>query len=81
MSILHVTPSHIQVKVGSRTITIECETFARGYGSPDFVIISSSIRRWDKPHDSKTIDAATKQEILSLLKAEMMKRNWSVEIE
>ena len=81
MGIVHVTPSHIAMQFGDRMVTVECESYARGHGSPDFVIYADSIRKWDSPHNQINIDSETKAQILELLKTEMKQRNWSFEIE
>ncbi len=81
MEILNITRSHIQMQIGDRTVTVHGEAYLPGYGSPDFVVYSDSIRKWDAPNDHVAIDEMTKREILELLKSQMQKRKMTIEIE
>jgi len=67
--------------VGDKTVTIEGEAYAPGYGSPSFVAYVNSIRNWDPPENAIEIDATMKAEILRLLKHGMYERNLTVELE
>jgi hypothetical protein len=82
VTIIESTPGHVRAKFGDRTVKIGCEVFARGYGSPDFVLYKNSINQWDPPHDAEPIDESAKdaiiQEIKSVMETEM---NSTVEIE
>jgi hypothetical protein len=79
--ITEITRSHIRVQVGDKALTIEGEGFARGYGSPDFVIYRNSIQRWDPPFDDMLIDEQTKDKMLCELKEEMSVKGMTIEIE
>lgn len=79
--IIEIARGHIRLQFGGRIVTIEGEAYASGYGSPNFVAYRSSIRRWDPPYESLTIDDETKGEILIDLASRMKEKGMSIEIE
>lgn len=79
--IIEITRSHIKMKFGEKTVTIEGEAYLRGHGSPDFVAYSNSIDYWDPPHDNERVDDQEKSMILENLKIEMDKKKMTLEIE
>jgi Immunity protein 74 len=62
-------------------VTVEGEGYARGYGSPDFVIYKNSIQRWDPPFDEVPIDECTKDRIIADLATEMAAKGMTIEVE
>jgi hypothetical protein len=79
--VTEITRSHVRLQLADKTITIEGEGFARGYGSPDYVVYENSIQRWDPPFEGLLIDDKTKAEILVELKTEMSRRGMVIEVE
>jgi len=79
--IIEVTPSHVRLQFGDKTVTVEGEGYARGYGSPDFVVYKNSIQEWDPPYKGEKIDDYTRDYILTQLKAGMEERGIVIEIE
>jgi len=79
--IVEITRSYVRISVGEKTVKVEGEAYAPGYGSPNFVAYANSIRKWDPPDDAVEIDNETKAEILRLLRAGMDERNMTIEIE
>jgi hypothetical protein len=80
-TITEITRGHVRMDFGDKSVTVEGEAYARGYGSPDFVIYQNSIRRWDAPCQDCLIDEATQREILDALKSEMLRKGIVVEVE
>jgi hypothetical protein len=70
----------IVLKDGNRTATIYGEAFIRGHGSPDFIVYSNTILRWDFPNDDCEISSQEKSEIIKFLRDEFIWRNMTVEI-
>jgi hypothetical protein len=79
--ITEITRSHVRLQFGNKTVTIEGEGYARGYGSPDFVVYKKSIQRWDSPFDGLPIDEKTRDQILDDLKTKMSEKRMTIEIE
>ncbi len=79
--ITEITRSHIRIRVGDRTVTIQGEAYLPGYGSPDFVIYENSIRHWDPPNENIEIDEITRKEILELLGKGLEKKKLTFEVE
>jgi hypothetical protein len=79
--ITEITRGHVRMQFGNRTVTVEGEGYARGYGSPDFVVYKDSIQRWDPPDENTIIDEHTKDQILALLIEEMAKEGMKIEVE
>jgi hypothetical protein len=78
--IKEITRSQIRLQLGDKTVTIEGEGYARGYGSPDFVVYKNSIQRWDPPFDGQLIDEHTKDEIIATVTSEMLMKGMTIEI-
>ncbi len=81
ISILKTTPSSITVKVDDKTVKVFGESFVRGFGSPDFIIDISSIKKWDAPYDDAIVTEEERQIIVQYLLEELTRRNWVVEAE
>jgi hypothetical protein len=79
--ITEITRAHIRLTLGEKTVTVEGEGFAPGYGSPDFVVYKNSIERWDPPFDVEVIDDIAREQILLEIKQEMSKKGMTIEIE
>ncbi len=79
--ITEITRSHVRLQIRDKSVTVQGEGYARGYGSPDFILYQNSIQRWDPPHESQKIDERTKDEILAQIKLEMEGRGMAIEIE
>lgn len=78
VSIIKTTPSSIILQVGDKTIKALGESFARGFGSPDFIIDVSSIKTWDKLDDSIAVTEDERKFILQYLLDELTRRSWIV---
>jgi hypothetical protein len=81
VSILNTTPSSIKAKVGEKTVTIEGESFAPGYGSPDFLIFENSVKRWDPPYAEDAIEPDMAAQIVAKVVQILEERKWKVEVE
>ena len=80
--ILEISRGRVRAQIGVKTATVEGEGYLKGHGSPDFVLYRNSIRTWDPPHDPDVIDDATRESILSTIKAEMQsEKGMTVEVE
>lgn len=80
-SIFKITPSSITLKVNDKTVKVFGESFVRGFGSSDFIIDTSSIKKWDSPHDDAIVTETERQIIVQYLMDELARRNWVVEAE
>lgn len=78
--IVETTRSHIRLRIGDRTVTVECEAYAPGYGSPNFVVYKDSIAAWDSP-ERTPVTPKEKDEILEQLKADLTTKDYTFEIE
>ena len=81
LEIVKTTPSSILVKEGEKTIKVQGESFARGFGSPDFIIDIGSVRQWSSPSGLIDISPAEREEIIKFLLDELSRRNWIVTAE
>jgi hypothetical protein len=81
LQIVKTTPSSIHVRDGDKLIKVEGESFARGFGSPDFIIHIDSIRQWASPGGPIDISPAERQQIVKFLLDELSKRNWIITAE
>lgn len=81
ISIIKTTPSSITVQVDGKTVKVAGESFARGYGSPDFIIDIKSIKKWDKPFDAVTITEIERNFIIDYLLKELTARKWFITAE
>ncbi len=76
-----MTRSRIEFEFEGKTISVGCEAYLPGYGSPDFVIYSNSIKNWEPPHEKEAISDEERMIILEALQAELKQKNISFEIE
>jgi hypothetical protein len=76
--VTRTTPSSVTLSEGTKAVRVMGESFARGYGSPDFVIEVSSIKQWDTPAGEVPISDLERGEIVRFLLAEFKKRNWDI---
>lgn len=81
MKLVEIARGHIVLEVDGKSIKIYGEALLRGYGSPDFVVYSNSIDRWDFPDDHGKIPDPVKNKILEFLQAEFLKQNMTIAIE
>jgi len=75
---MKLTRSTLNVGVKGRTITVQGEAFLPGHGSPDFVVFSNTIERWD---DGAQITDAEKREVLRQIEEEARSSGLHIEIE
>jgi len=78
--ILELTRSHVKLRIGDRTVTIEGEAYMPGYGSPDFVVYMNTLQRWDPP-DGESIREDERTRILEVMRRGFAERNLSYEVE
>lgn len=81
MRLLTLTRGHIILEADGKKVTVYGEAFLRGHGSPDFVVYSNSMERWDAPNDAELISNQKKAEIIEFLQSEFNIRNMKIEIE
>lgn len=81
ISILKTTPSSITLQVKDKTIKVLGESFARGFGSPDFIIDINSIKVWDTPYEDILVTEEQRKVIVQYLLDELTRRNWIVTAE
>jgi hypothetical protein len=79
--IKHISRGSIVVEVGDREVTVQSEAYIPGYGSPDYVIASNSIEKWDPPHQDEPFTSQDKDNVLSTLQADLLARHSTFEIE
>lgn len=77
-TIVKTTPSSITIADGERTMKILGESFARGFGSPDFIIDLGSIRSWSSPSGTIPLGSDEKEQLVRELIDELTRRNWVV---
>lgn len=78
MEIIRTTPSSIKVKVGDRVAKLAGESFARGYGSPDFIIDSSSLKHWEEPLEDIPVSDLERREIIEFAIVTLRARGWDI---
>lgn len=78
ISILKTTPSSITLQVEDKTIKVLGESFARGFGSPDFIIDINSINTWNIPNENVLVTEEERKFIVQYLLDELTRRNWAV---
>lgn len=81
MRIVDIARGHLILEAESKTVKIYGEALLRGCGSPDFVVYSNTIERWDFPNEREKFSDEYKFEIIEFLTAEFLRRNMTVEIE
>jgi hypothetical protein len=78
ISIIKTTPSSISLQVDDKTLKVLGESFARGFGSPDFIIDIGSIDTWEQPHEAIVVTENEKKMIVQYLLDELTRRKWTV---
>lgn len=81
MEFIEVSRGHLKVREGERIVTIYGEALLREHGSPDFVVYSNTIVKWDIPFQEEAISEDKKEEILRFVREEFGRRKMTVEIE
>lgn len=81
MKIVEIARGHIFLEAYGKSIKIYGEALLRGHGSPDFVVYSNTIERWDFPDDHEKFDESVKNQIIAFLQAEFLNRNMTIGIE
>lgn len=83
MEILRTTPSSILVGYKDMAVKLFGESFARGYGSPDFIIHSSSVTHGSDVRTGQEIALtdAERDEIILFVLTALRKKGWSIESE
>jgi len=67
MELVDITRGHVEIKAFGKKIAIYGKGLLRGYDSPDFIIYSNSIIRWDCPNENQKVLEQEKREIIALL--------------
>ncbi len=81
MKLVDIYRGHISIEAYGKAIKIYGEALLRGHGSPDFVVYSNSIERWDFPDNQEKVPDSVKNEIFLFLQTEFLKRNLTLAIE
>lgn len=82
LNIVYRSRGSINVEVDGRLLTIQCEAYLPGGRTPNVVIYSNSISKWDHdPEGSTTIDEETRLEILENLKGALAAKGTTYEVE
>lgn len=81
MELIEISRGHLKVRDGDRIVTIYGEAFLRGHGSPDFVVYSNTIEKWDAPFQEEVVSKEKKEEILRFIREEFERKQMTVEIE
>lgn len=81
MELIETARGHLKIRDGAHIATIYGEAFLSGYGSPDFLVYSTSIDKWDPPNGQEKISRATKEELLQFLRQEFVRKKMILEIE
>jgi Immunity protein 74 len=76
-----MTPGSIKAEYFGKSISIDCETFLPGFGSPDVVIYLSSINCWDAPHHQLIFTEEDRKKVVESLKDDLAKRDMTCEFE
>lgn len=79
--IKHISRGSIIIEVEGREVTVQSEALLPGYGSPNFVIDSNSIKKWDPPHQDEPFTSQDRDKVLSTLQADLVARNYTFDIE
>ena len=81
MELINITRGHIEIRAFGKEITIYGEGLLRGYDSPDFIIYSNSIIRWDCPNENHEVLEHEKREIIAFLFEEFKSRRMTLVVE
>lgn len=76
--IIKTTPTAIVVKQGDKLVKIQGESFARGYGSPDFIISVDSIKNWILGDRVEAIALVERDAIVSFVLTELSAKGWEI---
>jgi hypothetical protein len=79
--IVEFARGHIRAAIDGKTVTIDGELLVATPGLPDYVIYKDSIERWDPPNDGEVIDQATRDRIVEMVRAEMLKEGLTIDVE
>jgi len=79
--IIEIARGHIKLSIDGKNLTVDCEAYLPGHGSPDLVIYKNSIKVWDKPFDNIIIEDNEKNKILDDLVQELYVKNIKASIE
>jgi len=77
----YTTPSRIDVECAGKKASLQGESFARGFGSPDFVVFADQPAYWDTPLGKQRIEEAERQAIQAQVLGLLRARGWSIELE
>lgn len=81
MQITKTTPSSITVEKDGFVTKVLGESFAPGYGSPDFIVQADSIDKWISGGRELPIDDSERREIVEFVLKELRRRGWTIEAE
>ncbi len=76
-----MTPSRIIAEYDGKPVTILVEALLPGYGSPNFVIFSNSIARWDPPWEHVEFTDDDKQRVMNGLREDLSEKKITFEFE
>jgi hypothetical protein len=65
--LLELTRSHLKVKLGERTATIQGELCRLDDGRMGFVIYSDTITNWDEPHRAEELSPADIKRVIDAI--------------
>jgi hypothetical protein len=65
--LLELTRSHLKVKLGERTATIQGELCRLDDGRMGFVIYSDTITNWDEPHRAEELTPADIKRVIDAI--------------
>jgi Immunity protein 74 len=81
-SIAQTTPYAVFVSHEEKSLKIPGESFARGYGSPDFVIAKDAELQWSHKDGSlHKVEASERQLILQFVLDSLRGRGWDITVE
>lgn len=81
IAIAYTTPSRIDIECAGKKASLQGESFARGHGSPDFVVFANQPACWDTPFGKERIEEAERQAIQAQVLGLLRARGWSIELE
>jgi hypothetical protein len=74
--VTNITPNHIMVQVGGRTVKVGGEALILRPEAPYFVF-SEAIRAWQPPHEHEVFSAEDRDDVLRAVRDYMEKHNIS----
>ncbi|MBR0564870.1 hypothetical protein J5J83_01920 [Azoarcus sp. L1K30] len=81
MKITRTTPYSISVEKNGLKTKALGESFVSGHGSPDFIIDSRSIEKWESEDKTAVIDDYERASIVEFILDELRARGWKIESE